>query len=117
LDPYVGTADRNSEALRNLLNELKQRGRVVSELKIVVSAGPNQDFIKNQIVRLKKHLKGLSKKIDIKPHARRSGHFHDRVIYAHVSGSAKPIRWDITSGIDNLMDQSKECSVFRTSQS
>ena len=117
LDPYVGTADRNSEALRNLLNELKQRGSVVSELKIVVSAGPNQDFIKNQIVRLKKHLKGLSKKIDIKPHARRSGHFHDRVIYAHVSGSAKPIRWDITSGIDNLMDQSKECSVFRTSQS
>ena len=42
------------------------------------------------------------------------GHFHDRRVIAYVtrSGERKQFRWDLTSGVDNLMDPSKEASVF-----
>ena len=42
------------------------------------------------------------------------GHFHDRRVIADVtrSGERKRFRWDLTSGVDNLMDRSKEASVF-----
>jgi hypothetical protein len=44
------------------------------------------------------------------------GHFHDRQVIADfvVNGAKRKFRWDLTSGIDNLMDVSKEAKVFRT---
>lgn len=47
---------------------------------------------------------------------RRGSHFHDRRIEAVVSSpdGEKKFRWDITSGVDNLMDITKEASVFLT---
>ena len=48
------------------------------------------------------------------PRSRRDGHFHDRVVVAQTidEGVHLAVRWDITSGIDNLMSVPKECSVF-----
>jgi hypothetical protein len=31
-----------------------------------------------------------------------------------ANGTKRKFRWDLTSGIDNLMDVSKEAKVFRT---
>ena len=49
--------------------------------------------------------------------AGRGGHFHDRQVIADfaANGIKRKFRWDLTSGIDNLMDISKEAKVFRTS--
>ena len=45
---------------------------------------------------------------------RRGAHFHDRQVFADYEqdGTQKTFRWDITSGIDNLMDKNKEAVVF-----
>lgn len=42
------------------------------------------------------------------------GHFHDRRIIASVyrNGSEEHYRWDLTSGVDNLMDETREATVF-----
>ena len=44
------------------------------------------------------------------------GHFHDRWIQAKFkrNGSEQIYRWDLTSGVDNLMDLRKEATVFVT---
>lgn len=46
----------------------------------------------------------------------RGGHFHDRQVIVDFAsnGTKRKFRWDLTSGIDNLMDVSKEAKVFRT---
>lgn len=42
------------------------------------------------------------------------GHFHDRQVTAFVRrhGAEERYRWDLTSGVDNLMDETKEATVF-----
>ena len=42
------------------------------------------------------------------------GHFHDRRVTALVfkNGSEERYRWDLTSGVDNLMDETREATVF-----
>ena len=42
------------------------------------------------------------------------GHFHDRRVTAtfRKNGREERHRWDLTSGVDNLMDQSREAAVF-----
>ena len=44
------------------------------------------------------------------------GHFHDRWITAKFkrNGSQQAYRWDLSSGVDNLMDMRKEATVFVT---
>jgi hypothetical protein len=41
-------------------------------------------------------------------------HFHDRVIKMTTLDDKQPLRarWDVTSGIDNLMSRQKKCAVF-----
>jgi hypothetical protein len=44
----------------------------------------------------------------------RLGHFHDRVVTANLeadTGAITNFRWDVTSGIDNLMERDRQCSV------
>ena len=42
------------------------------------------------------------------------GHFHDRRVTVRLkrNGSTEQFRWDLTSGVDNLMDSSREATVF-----
>jgi hypothetical protein len=55
----------------------------------------------------------------LKPRTSRLGHFHDRVVTATVfdgdGSQSATFRWDITSGIDNLMERNRQCSVFLSS--
>lgn len=48
---------------------------------------------------------------------RRGGHFHDRQIMAEYTDgdSRKILRWDVSSGVDNLMDPSKEAVIYACS--
>ena len=47
-------------------------------------------------------------------HRGERGHFHDRRVTAvvHRNGSEERYRWDLTSGVDNLMDKTREATVF-----
>lgn len=114
LDPYIGNSARNSQALYQLLSEILSNGGEVTELSITVAAGFNQIDMTTQRQNLQRALKPTRIRANIKPASRTRGHFHDRVIFATIEGQKKPFRWDITSGIDNLIDLKKECSVFRT---
>ena len=46
------------------------------------------------------------------------GHFHDRRVTAafRKNGRVERHRWDLTSGVDNLMDQNREAAVFACRQ-
>ena len=61
---------------------------------------------------IKKTLPDLN--LFLEPSSRRDGHFHDRTVVAETidDGIGLTVRWDISSGIDNLMSVPKECSVF-----
>ena len=44
----------------------------------------------------------------------RGRHFHDRQIFARVmkGNPGQSLRWDVSSGIDSLMDASKEAVLY-----
>ena len=82
---YGGAIGRHSADLVNLLNkELKQAG------------------LDPELVRHIPRRKG------------EGGHFHDRRVTVRLkrNGSSQQYRWDLTSGVDNLMDTSREATVF-----
>ena len=59
-------------------------------------------------------LDGLNPRFDVR--VLRGSHFHDRQILADFSraGEQASYRFDLSSGIDNLMDRNKEAKIFRT---
>ena len=93
---------------------------LIEELNFLISTRHGQPTYDAQAQRLKKGLKkaGVStQKLTIKSRSTKLRHFHDRIIRAHgISGENSRLlaRWDITSGIDNLMNIQKQCSVFRS---
>jgi hypothetical protein len=105
--------DQNRDALAEFLHQLQQlKVRIVS---LTLSWRP-EDQQRNLAERLKKIGLGTGI-VHLKPRTSRHGHFHDRVVTATVIANGAPatsFRWDITSGIDNLMERERQCSVFLT---
>jgi hypothetical protein len=55
--------------------------------------------------------------VHLKPRMSQLSHFHDRVVTAIFDADDSGVtsfRRDITSGIDNLMERDRQCSVFLT---
>jgi len=51
--------------------------------------------------------------VDLRPMRRHNvRHFHDRVVYFDIVETGEKWRVDVSSGIDNLMSRTKECSLF-----
>lgn len=119
-DPYIATSDQNSQTCIALIKELINMNISIDELNFLISTRHGQPSYDDQAQRLKKALKkaGVSiQKMTIKSRPTKLGHFHDRVLRAlHINGESSKliVRWDITSGIDNLMNIHKQCSVFRS---
>ena len=114
-DPYLLRREHNQESAAELLEYLHSLcGRMQSVRLLWKRDGNPSDAIGRFKMKLK------SRKLDslrIKhPPLRKSegGHFHDRRVIAEVTqgGERKQLRWDLSSGVDNLMDRSKEASVF-----
>jgi hypothetical protein len=124
-DPYLASSDRNRGALVDFLKKLQEIGIVVTSLTLAWKpAHPNsklnssEESPEDQQRDLSDRLRrvGAVGTVHMKPRISRLGHFHDRVVTATIDGEARPktFRWDITSGIDNLMQRDRQCSVFLT---
>ena len=119
-DPYIATSDQNSQTCMDLIKRLLSMNIIIEELNFLISTRHGQPSYDTQAERLKKGLKKAGipiQKLTIKSRSTKLGHFHDRIMRALDVNGEKPIlltRWDITSGIDNLMNIQKQCSVFRS---
>jgi hypothetical protein len=124
-DPYLASGERNRGAVVDFLTKLQELGIVITSLTLVWkpsrpnnSSSFSEERPQDQQRDLANRLKRLGSIgiIHMKPRISRLGHFHDRVVTAAISGEAEPraFRWDITSGIDNLMHRDRQCSVFFT---
>jgi hypothetical protein len=126
-DPYLAISDRNRGALAEFLQKLQQLN--VRLLSLTLSwrpATPRPGYADERPEDQQRHLTQRMKKIGLggatlhlKPRTSRLSHFHDRVVTATVITNGVPatvFRWDITSGIDNLMEREKQCSVFLTTK-
>jgi ATP-dependent helicase YprA (DUF1998 family) len=128
-DPYLASGERNREAVAAFLKELQRLGVVIRGLTLswkparpasnlsYASERPEEQQ-RDLISRLRAI--GLTPSvIQLKPRNSRIGHFHDRVVTAAIDGDANSarttFRWDVSSGIDNLMERNRQCNVFFTS--
>ena len=116
-DPWCGARPRNRERLASFLRAFVDSGVQVDE--VTITWNPDQQELESpsdQADAMRLEFSRAQLAIDPKfaPKSRRDGHFHDRVVVAKTldQGVHLDVRWDITSGIDNLMSGPKECSVF-----
>lgn len=123
-DPYLAAGDRNRSLLITFLRQIIDMGTEIKSLTLTWkpprygSRFGDEELPEEQQDRLLEALRksGLSfGAIHLKPRTGRGAHFHDRVILGEIVGppsSGEKLRWDITSGIDNLMETRRQCSVF-----
>lgn len=116
-DPWCGVRPQNRKKLADFIGTLERGGISMNDLTIVWN--PFADDFETpqaQTQDLKKQLALANVKATpiFKSRDKRTGHFHDRVVLMKTIDEGEIIsgRWDITSGIDNLMSFHKECKVF-----
>jgi hypothetical protein len=127
-DPYLASGPRNRTALVGFLSKLKGLGVDIASLTLAwrpARSDSSSDFKEERPEEQQRALSSELEKIGfgsgvvhLKPRASRLAHFHDRVVTATPVGDGADgmaFRWDITSGIDNLMERDRQCSVFLTS--
>jgi hypothetical protein len=116
-DPWCGVRPQNRKKFANFLAVLERSGILMSDLEITWN--PEADSFETrqeQKSDLEKQLalSGVKASPVFASRSKRDGHFHDRVILMETIDDGEKLvgRWDITSGIDNLMSYHKECKVF-----
>lgn len=122
-DPYLAANPQNQKTLAEFLDALLNVGIRIERLTLTWSPGnePRADEKRltkeEQCGKLREAVAQtrFDGTLELKPHRSGKGHFHDRTVQSDFRDGAEPaaIRWDVTSGIDNLMRQKKECTVFR----
>jgi hypothetical protein len=127
-DPYLASGARNRGALVEFLRKLQELGVTIASLTLAwrpARPNANPGYLEERPEEQQRDLTERLRKIGLptgivrmKPRISKLGHFHDRVVMATVDGEGKPktLRWDITSGIDNLMQRDRQCSVFLTAR-
>jgi hypothetical protein len=126
-DPYLASGDRTRGTLTDFLKKLQELDVRIDSLTLAWrpsrpggGSGYAEERPEDQQRDLAERLGkiGLAGGIvQFKPRTSRLGHFHDRVVTAILdvdAGATTTFRWDITSGIDNLMEKDRQCSVFLT---
>lgn len=116
-DPWCGVRPQNRKKVADFIGTLERSGISICDLIIVWN--PYADDFETPEVQIRDLEKQLSlSNVRATPtfesRDKRSGHFHDRVVLMETQDDGEDIsgRWDITSGIDNLMSLHKECKVF-----
>jgi hypothetical protein len=122
-DPFVLSGDRNRRRLVAFLKELEKQRVSIDHLIIAWREGDayKADYEHPQVQEQEfealldaAKLHGFTIQYDPQPHRSRA-HFHDRQIRGkldHGDGTKTSLLWDVSSGIDNLMDSSKEAKVY-----
>ncbi|EAU45208.1 hypothetical protein R2601_10274 [Salipiger bermudensis HTCC2601] len=118
-DPWCIARPANRERFEALLTTLHRIGVKVGRLNLVWQPGNCPELDARAQSELLSRLlsgKGLYRELRFDPADHRRKHFHDRFIEAVTIDCLSPleVRYDITSGIDNLMARQKECIVFMT---
>lgn len=110
----VGVRPQNRKKLANFISTLERSGIIMCDLRLVWN--PYADDFESPAVQIRDLEKQLSlANVRVAPtlesRDKRSGHFHDRVVLMETQDDGEEVscRWDITSGIDNLMSFHKEC--------
>ena len=123
-DPYLLSQEHNLESAAELLEFVNSRCEGIRIAKLVWrqqsptrthGAWDSRDAIRRFKSKLRK--RGLEQQWVVRYQPRRrgeGGHFHDRRIFADIvrRGAKERYRWDLTSGVDGLMDRSSEACVF-----
>ena len=121
-DPYLLSRQSNIEGAALLIRQLNHLCATLKTVTLVWRlregsfATHNQS--ESQLFQTELKRQKLSF-LDVRHRPKRKGeggHFHDRWITARFKryGSEQTYRWDLTSGVDNLMDIRKEATVFLT---
>lgn len=126
-DPYLLKGERNRRSAVDFLSALTRMGVAIEAATMVWRPDdPRQttgipESVAAQETDLRYRLKQANLgdiRVQFSPYLpRRGGHFHDRQIMAEYTDgdSRKTLRWDISSGVDNLMDPSKEAVIYACS--
>jgi hypothetical protein len=127
-DPFLASGERNRAALASFLSKIIELGVTITSVSLswrpprpAQSYGHsyNEERPEDQQRDLTRRLRDIGLEgnaVQMRPRTTRVGHFHDRVVTATIVGAETPTsyRWDISSGIDNLMERDRQCSVFLT---
>ena len=117
-DPWVGAREGGRRAFGNLLNSLLANDSKITNTYIALrTSGFDTDPEKVQLEGLEQQAANSEVQGEIKFERRntKGKHFHDRKIIIKTVDEGNEIiaRYDVTAGIDNLMNRNKECSVFQ----
>lgn len=116
-DPYCVKEQRNLERLETFLDELKKCKVWIRRLTVQWNPKTNYEMPeKVQGEKLAKALsgKGLYGQLTLEPYnPQYRKDFHDRLLHATTVDDQTPceVSYDISAGIDNLMNPKKECKV------
>lgn len=118
-DPWCIARQANRDRLKDLLTTLYRIGIRVRRLNLVWQPSKSPEIDTRSQSELLTGLiagNGLYRELRFNPADHRRRHFHDRFIQAVTvdNNASLKLRYDISSGIDNLMSRPKECIVFIT---
>jgi len=113
-DPWCAARQHGRESLSNFLGQLQRLDVTIGELKVVWNSDNSDDSAAFQASEFRNAIeRNYTGELILDPKRRQEvRHFHDRVIYFDVDETGESWRVDVSSGIDNLMSRSKECSIF-----
>ncbi|MFN3725976.1 MAG: DEAD/DEAH box helicase [Allosphingosinicella sp.] len=122
-DPYLLSGDRNRRLLVAFLKELERQHVSIDHLILAWKEGnpwkqeyerPQEQIRAMDELLDAAKLEGFTVDYDCQAFRDRS-HFHDRQVRGRIDrgdGRLEILLWDVSSGIDNLMDASKEAKVY-----
>ncbi|MCY4207195.1 MAG: helicase-related protein [Roseovarius sp.] len=116
-DPWSGVRPQNRRRLANFVSAVGAAGVDIERLAVVWNPDhgkPDTPQAQSSALRSELRSSGITVTPELRHRFGRDRHFHDRVVTMQTvdEGAEVNLRWDVTAGIDNLMSQSKECSVF-----
>jgi superfamily II DNA/RNA helicase len=119
-DPWCAARPQNLDRLESFLTTLTNINVQIQQLTLVWEPEKRREvsvLLQGKEIEQRIGHKGLFDQLRLEPSNRRQRrHFHDRFAEAQTVDDlpAFKARYDISSGIDNLMLQQKECTIFVT---
>ena len=116
-DPWCGARATGRISFGRFLQAIHRQDIVISRLRIALrTSSDNADTRVEQLNGLRRviHDSRVTGPVEFEERNQRHAHFHDRVVTLITSDRQARVyvRYDITSGIDCLMNRNKECKVF-----
>jgi hypothetical protein len=112
-DPWCGARQHGRESVSKFLEQVHKLDIDVVDLKVIWKSDNSDEAETFQVSALRDEIGQQSGTVSLVPKRRQDvRHFHDRVVYFELLETGERWRVDVSSGIDNLMSRTKECSLF-----